>query len=164
MRGYFQKISLRGVYHKYTLTPSIPVAWLISFSLQYWRDEHLTWNPQQYGGQQRINVSPDIIWKPDITAPNGPNAFRFDNSKVGTVLIEANGYVNYWSDTRLQTYCMTSLTHFPDDTQRCRVTLEPFFTYNYVDLKTYEHYNVSTYAPNRVWIENPEWQFINLIS
>ena len=105
-----------------------------------------------------------MIWKPDITAPNGPNGFRFENFEASTVLIRPTGHIEYWSLAKLKTYCMTDLRLFPDDTQRCRVTLEPFFTYNYVDLKPFEHYNLTAYVSNRIRVENPEWEVINITS
>ena len=134
------------------------------FSMQYWQDEHLTWNPEEYGGQDKLSISADMIWKPDITAPNGPHVFRFENMEASTVLIRPTGHIEYWSLTQLKTYCMTDLRLFPEDTQRCRVTLEPFYTYNYVNLSSFAIDHLTTDVNKRVRIENPEWELINITS
>uniref|UniRef100_A0A7E4ZUU1 Neur_chan_LBD domain-containing protein n=1 Tax=Panagrellus redivivus TaxID=6233 RepID=A0A7E4ZUU1_PANRE len=33
---------------------------------QYWKDEFLTWDPNQFNGLKELHVPVDMIWKPDL--------------------------------------------------------------------------------------------------
>lgn len=40
------------------------------FSFQQWTDVNLKWNPDEYGGIQKIRVPSTDIWKPDLVLYN----------------------------------------------------------------------------------------------
>lgn len=40
------------------------------FALQQWHDPWLVWNPSSYSGLSSINISPNLVWKPDIVLHN----------------------------------------------------------------------------------------------
>ena len=37
---------------------------------QYWTDEHLTWNPDDFGGLKVIRIFANRIWIPDLILYN----------------------------------------------------------------------------------------------
>ena len=44
--------------------------WLLSFHLQDWDNEFLTWDASKYGDVDRVHFAPDEIWVPDIALYN----------------------------------------------------------------------------------------------
>ena len=42
----------------------------VSHHFQRWKDEHLTWNPEDFGGVSHIYVPHSQVWKPDIFIEN----------------------------------------------------------------------------------------------
>ena len=40
---------------------------IILINLQTWRDEFLTWNPDDYNGITQYNEDVSLIWTPDVT-------------------------------------------------------------------------------------------------
>lgn len=42
---------------------------VISLS-KYWRDEFMTWDPEEYDGLDTVYVSVEDIWRPDIVLYN----------------------------------------------------------------------------------------------
>ncbi len=118
------------------------------------------WNPSDFGGQTQLSISSDLIWKPDITVINSPNVFRFDSQlKEATFLLYSNGTVQWFPQTEVKTYCMTDLTYYPEDTQKCRISIEPFYEYKYVDFGQYK--DMTTYLVPQPYSQNPQWQIIS---
>jgi len=63
-----------------------------------WKDERLSWNPEEYGGVSQLNVPSDKLWMPDIVCFNGltcgadSTAKAFDIARRHTpVLVYASG-------------------------------------------------------------------------
>ena len=53
-----------------------------AFIRQAWSNPALVWDPKQYGGIKRINVSPDKTWIPDIHAYwNTEEQFKYNGKK-----------------------------------------------------------------------------------
>ncbi|CAG2111889.1 unnamed protein product, partial [Medioppia subpectinata] len=131
--------------------------------LFYWTDEGLQWNPSDFGGQTQLIVSSDLIWKPDVTFVNSPHAFRYDQQvREATVIVKSSGTVEWLPQIMFTTYCMTDLRDYPSDKQKCRLSIEPFYEYKYVDFKTFTHKNVSKYMRMKgVRYENQEWALID---
>jgi len=46
-------------------------------TVQIWRDEFLTWTPEDYGGIRTISMPPSYIWTPDIELYNRHNMLWF---------------------------------------------------------------------------------------
>lgn len=40
------------------------------FLLQYWQDEFLQWDPNEFGGISSLHVPSELIWKPDLLVYN----------------------------------------------------------------------------------------------
>ena len=63
-----------------------------------WKDERLSWNPEEYGGVSQLNVPFDKVWMPDVICFNGlscgpdSTAKAFDIARRHTpVVINASG-------------------------------------------------------------------------
>ena len=40
------------------------------FLFQYWTDEFLVWDPEDYGGVDKVFLSVENIWRPDVVLYN----------------------------------------------------------------------------------------------
>ncbi|XP_065657572.1 neuronal acetylcholine receptor subunit alpha-9 isoform X2 [Hydra vulgaris] len=89
----------------------------------YWRDEYLIWNPIEWG-VDRLTVSPDKIWKPDLTLYN--NAEKgiqgFDQYGKTRITISSNGEIVWLMPTILRSTCKLDMRFFPFDEQVCNLT------------------------------------------
>jgi len=90
----------------------------------YWTDPYLVWYPANWSDISFLAVSPDIIWKPDITLYN--NAERefqgFDNFGKTRVNVYNNGYIVWLVPVILRSECKLYMDYFPFDTQTCQLT------------------------------------------
>ena len=90
--------------------------------LEYrWKDEFLTWNPQDYGGKTRISVQNTNIWLPDLALLN-----VYDNpTDLGQTGGRTSVYHNGMCITRLykmhQVGCKIRIQRFPFDVQNCEL-------------------------------------------
>ncbi|XP_066915226.1 neuronal acetylcholine receptor subunit alpha-3-like isoform X2 [Clytia hemisphaerica] len=88
---------------------------------QYWTDPLLRWNPSDWNGTAYVAVSPDTIWKPDITLYN--NAERefqgFDAFGKTRVTIYSDGSCVWLLPIILRSQCKMNLLYFPFDEQYC---------------------------------------------
>lgn len=39
----------------------------LCFVLQWWKNEYISWDPDQFCGIKSVSVPTEIMWKPDIT-------------------------------------------------------------------------------------------------
>jgi hypothetical protein len=110
-------------------------------------------------------VSSDIIWKPDISVVNGPDLGRHElRFKASPLSIKHTGQVEWLPQVQFNTFCMTDLTLYPNDKQICRLTLESWmYQIKYIDVKSYEHLNITDYIHPRARYPNPEWDVVKII-
>lgn len=86
-----------------------------------WKDEHLVWNPANYGGMERANFAIDELWKPDFSSqtslPNLEADEEWMREHLGTLRVESNGLVKWRFRLTLKTVTILDLSDFPVDTQ-----------------------------------------------
>jgi hypothetical protein len=106
-----------------------------------------------------------MVWKPDISVVNGPDLGRYDlRFKESTLSIKYNGEVEWLPQAQFNTFCMTDLTLYPNDKQTCRFTLEPWmYQIKYLDVKSYEHLNITEFIHPDSRYPNPEWNVVQII-
>ncbi|CAD5225235.1 unnamed protein product [Bursaphelenchus okinawaensis] len=88
----------------------------------YWTDELLKWNPEDYGGLDRMHVPSTKIWRPDILVYNNANMNIEDNEVETNAIIKANGDVTLFRAMITDITCTLSLSLFPFDQQVCYLT------------------------------------------
>ncbi|XP_012562789.1 neuronal acetylcholine receptor subunit alpha-10 isoform X1 [Hydra vulgaris] len=95
-----------------------------SWIRHYWNDPYLTWNSSEWEGITNIAVTPDKIWKPDITLYN--NAERefqgLDQFGKTKVTVYSDGRVVWLIPKILRSACKLEMTYFPFDNQVCSLT------------------------------------------
>jgi len=72
-----------------------------------WFDEYLQWNPDTYGGVERLHLPPNKVWTPDIFLFNDVSGrFGEDMTRNSPFLVvESNGHVRWIPPLVLKTLC-----------------------------------------------------------
>lgn len=70
-----------------------------------WQDEHLTWNPERFGGRKMVRLPSRIIWKPDIVLENNADRDCGDRCNDINVVVTFDGTVFYIVPVKLRSYC-----------------------------------------------------------
>lgn len=126
-----------------------------------WRDELLTWDPNEYQQLKQIHMSPNEIWKPDIVLIN--TAFQdmllniFTDSEV---LVNSTGDVTWITMSLLRSKCPVWAYDYPFTVRpvSCRLTFCSLI---------YQSHEVNITTPGNEfylagpWFVNPRLTFIN---
>lgn len=88
---------------------------------QKWKDEHLVWDSNKFGGITKLVFGFREIWTPEITHWNSFDsksyiAKTFDRQSVD---VKDDGTVEWFPTATLKSYCSLDLKDFPTDTQTC---------------------------------------------
>ncbi|XP_071825023.1 neuronal acetylcholine receptor subunit beta-2-like isoform X2 [Apostichopus japonicus] len=100
---------------------------IASWTQLSWRDERLTWNPNDFEGVLCVVVYFDEIWTPRILLSN---AMSFEGLQVvsanrGTILLYCDGTVFLGTSFVQCTQCAMKFRNFPFDTQSCQLVFSP---------------------------------------
>lgn len=87
----------------------------------YWRDEFMTWDPEEYDGLDTVYVSVEDIWRPDIVLYNSVDQERtsFEVFPAGLAIVEHDGTVKWLMPVILQSLCRIKVENYPFDVQDC---------------------------------------------
>lgn len=90
-----------------------------------WYNHLLTWNKTEFGGIDTINISPYLLWIPDIVlsdnAQNVLGSGQIDQFKT-KVKLESTGLNSWYVPTILRSQCAIDIIFFPFDDQKCNLT------------------------------------------
>ncbi|XP_071824533.1 neuronal acetylcholine receptor subunit alpha-6-like [Apostichopus japonicus] len=92
-----------------------------------WRDERLTWDPNEFEGSDNVIVYYDEIWTPSIVLTY---AVKLDGMQVvtvdrGTIKLYYDGSVVLGTPYIQTTQCQMIIYYFPFDTQTCLLIFTP---------------------------------------
>ncbi|XP_031567059.1 acetylcholine receptor subunit alpha-like isoform X2 [Actinia tenebrosa] len=89
-----------------------------------WQNHLLKWNYSEYGGIKAINITPLLMWLPDIVLHNNAE----ENLPSGTldqfktkVQLNYKGECTWYAPTILRSGCNIDITYFPFDDQLCEL-------------------------------------------
>ncbi|VDN55126.1 unnamed protein product [Dracunculus medinensis] len=117
---------------------------------QTWRDERISWDPQDYGNISKLTVGTQHLWIPDIVLYN--NARDFSRGFVNT-----NVHVLQWAPpVKIYSICELDVTYFPFDDQFC--SLE--FGSCKLDVQILERHGEKAPFTKDSFIENGEWEIV----
>uniref|UniRef100_A0A1I8J982 Neur_chan_LBD domain-containing protein n=1 Tax=Macrostomum lignano TaxID=282301 RepID=A0A1I8J982_9PLAT len=122
---------------------------------QQWKDEFLTWDPEEFSNQAKIRLPSSKIWKPDLVLYNNAADFA-DSLMPALAMIDSNGTVFWPIPTKLRSSCKVDVTYFPFDEQVCNLKFGSWTYDGYqVDLHLLKSdVDVSSY------VENGEWELL----
>ncbi|XP_076065659.1 neuronal acetylcholine receptor subunit alpha-7-like [Oratosquilla oratoria] len=90
-----------------------------TFVYMFWKDERLSWEPEDFGGMKYVFFSPDQIWRPDITLYNNAKVKETHHYGNQPVMAFRNGYLYWVPSAELNVECPQDLTYWPYDRQVC---------------------------------------------
>lgn len=127
-----------------------------------WRDELLSWDPNDYQQLKQIHMNPNEIWKPDIVLINTANQDNLLNIFTDSeVLVNSTGDVTWITMGLLRSKCPIWAYDYPFTVRpvNCRLTFCSLI---------YQSHEVNITTPGNEfflagpWFVNPRLQFINI--
>ncbi|XP_067658369.1 acetylcholine receptor subunit alpha-like [Haliotis asinina] len=88
-----------------------------------WTDDLLTWNSNEYGGIDYINIPMEKLWFPDLSLTNGLDDLSLILPIGEKARVTSNGSITWFRDLKKRTKCSLDMRHFPFDTQTCSINL-----------------------------------------
>ncbi|RWS06946.1 nicotinic acetylcholine receptor subunit beta3-like protein [Dinothrombium tinctorium] len=125
----------------------------------FWKDEHLTWDPASFANLNDTVFSIDEIWTPDVRIFDGSYGYALRKSFDKQLLrVYSDGRVVWEPKAIFVTRCNVDLTNYPNDIQKCDVSLSTPF-YKATEL------NITLRGPSRkLWCpsySNQKWKCLN---
>uniref|UniRef100_A0A0N4ZRQ0 Neur_chan_LBD domain-containing protein n=1 Tax=Parastrongyloides trichosuri TaxID=131310 RepID=A0A0N4ZRQ0_PARTI len=89
-----------------------------------WKDEYLTWNPDEHNHTSAIYIDAFQIWQPALTLINNADAKGW-NIHLGSTpaLVSSSGYVILSGIFSFYVTCKFDFSYYPYDTQECPIAL-----------------------------------------
>ncbi|KAF3853809.1 hypothetical protein F7725_014497 [Dissostichus mawsoni] len=126
-----------------------------------WEDPHIYWKPKNFGELDKMRVSVDLLWKPDLMFEEMiekdkavPNPF---------ITINSNGFVEHVRDLMVVSTCRMQVYKFPFDVQSCTLSLKSI-VYPVEELKfeVLDNSTVITEWTRQMMRNEFEWLFIDM--
>ena len=128
-----------------------------AFARQAWVNPELTWDPEEYGGIERINVAPDKTWVPDVYAYGNVEVQFLYNGMLDTmkthVIVHSTGAHFWLAPVVMHLGCGMNVDLFPFDTQICPLHFGSF-TYDRSKLNL-----IPTVVDMSRYTDSSEWTF-----
>uniref|UniRef100_A0A5F8GNF7 5-hydroxytryptamine receptor 3E n=1 Tax=Monodelphis domestica TaxID=13616 RepID=A0A5F8GNF7_MONDO len=111
------------------LNYSVPTQVNISFTLSaildvVWDNFFISWNPEECGGIQRISMTTQNLWLPDIFIIE---SIEVDQTPTGlSAYVSNEGRIQYKKPMKVTTICNLDIFRFPFDRQNCTLTFSSF--------------------------------------
>lgn len=120
-----------------------------------WKDEHLSWNPSDFGGLDEINFDYWEIWTPDIRSWDVIDGNSGRQMGKEPMKVNSSGYVSWWTRAVFTSSCFLDLKDFPFDTQSCSIYFMSWtYDIRHLNITKNPSYKNFIYGPYQ---KNPEW-------
>ncbi|XP_046560416.1 neuronal acetylcholine receptor subunit alpha-3-like [Haliotis rubra] len=119
-----------------------------------WRDEFLTWNPEDYSGIKSIHPPLTDIWRPKLIVPVSVEDRDVFKDETSSITVYSDGRVTWLPGANFVTDCKLDLTLFPFDVQTCQFRFLPV-SYDSNGLQMVSSLitaNTQEYTENGEWI------------
>jgi len=123
---------------------------------QSWTNSFLTWDPASYDNITKINVYPDLTWKPDIYAyaniEEGLSYMGILDTFKTHIIVSHDGSHFWLAPVTFRFGCTMNVKDFPFDTQTCPLRFGSY-TYDSTRLMVHpEPVDLTNYAESSEWI------------
>jgi len=119
----------------------------------HWEDDYLKWDPEEYGGVDRLQLPPSRVWTPDIFLFNDVTGHFSDDLKRDNpfLVVDADGHVRWIPPLVLKTMC--DFTGNEKETQTCELKFGSWvYNANQLDLITkISSMDLEGYTASQVW-------------
>ncbi|KAM4526316.1 5-hydroxytryptamine receptor 3A-like [Fundulus diaphanus] len=135
----------------------IPYVWTVT----RWKNEYISWDPNQFCGIDNISLPTGILWKPDLTIEEMTEKDKAPPSPYLTINNE--GDVEVQNDQVLVSTCMMHTYKFPFDIQSCNLTFKSIIhTAKEIRLQPSDNSSEATEWSRELMRTQYEWLFINM--
>ncbi|XP_059566921.1 5-hydroxytryptamine receptor 3A isoform X1 [Myotis daubentonii] len=129
---------------------------------QYWTDEFLQWNPEDFDNITKLSIPTDSIWVPDILINEFVDVGK--SPDIPYVYVGHQGEVQNYKPLQVVTACSLDIYNFPFDVQNCSLTFTSW-------LHTIQDINISLWRPpekvkfdKSVFMNQGEWELLGVLT
>lgn len=124
-----------------------------------WTDDHLQWNPTDYGGLKSITQSSDDLWQPELALYNSDiAAYHDDSCKQASCVINSTGAVQCIPPCSHSAECDAKYNRWPYDTQNCSLHVGAWVVSGQeVDFDVF----ATKFSDGEMVSQNKEWRMIS---
>ncbi|XP_057606959.1 5-hydroxytryptamine receptor 3A isoform X3 [Hippopotamus amphibius kiboko] len=129
---------------------------------QYWTDEFLQWNPEDFDNITKLSIPTESIWVPDILINEFVDVGKSPN--IPYVYVRHDGEVQNYKPLQVVTACSLDIYNFPFDVQNCSLTFTSW-------LHTIQDINISLLRlPEKVkfdrsvFMNQGEWELLGVLA
>nr|XP_020035705.1 5-hydroxytryptamine receptor 3A isoform X2 [Castor canadensis] len=129
---------------------------------QFWTDEFLQWNPEDFDNITKLSIPTDSIWVPDILINEFVDVGK--SPSIPYVYVRHQGEVQNYKPFQVVTACSLNIYNFPFDVQNCSLTFTSW-------LHTIQDINVSLWrlpekvkSDKSVFMNQGEWELLAVLT
>nr|AAC06137.1 5-HT3-As receptor precursor [Cavia porcellus] len=129
---------------------------------QFWTDEFLQWNPEDFDNITKLSIPTDSIWVPDILINEFVDVGKSPN--IPYVYVRHQGEVQNYKPLQVVTACSLDIYNFPFDVQNCSLTFTSW-------LHTIQDINISLWrlpekvkSDKSVFMNQGEWELLGVLT
>ncbi|XP_077903168.1 5-hydroxytryptamine receptor 3A [Ictidomys tridecemlineatus] len=128
---------------------------------QFWTDEFLQWNPEDFDNITKLSVPTDSVWVPDILINEFVDVGKSPN--IPYVYVQHQGEVQNYKPLQVVTACSLDIYNFPFDVQNCSLTFTSW-------LHTINDINISLWrlpekvkSDKSIFMNQGEWELLGVL-
>ncbi|VDO46546.1 unnamed protein product [Haemonchus placei] len=98
----------------------------VDFIFEYqmdWDDERLTWDPSEHCGIDRIYLSREEVWIPEVTVTQAESSQDFREDYKKFLQLNSSGHLIFFVPTVTSVLCSVKVRDFPFDSQTCSIKM-----------------------------------------
>ncbi|KAM8729439.1 5-hydroxytryptamine receptor 3A-like [Acanthopagrus schlegelii] len=135
----------------------IPFIW----ATMIWKNERISWDPDQFCGITQISVPTDMLWKPDLFIYEMIQ--KDDSPRNPYMYVSSDGEVILEEDMKVVSTCRMDVHKFPFDTQRCNITIgSAIHCADEIQLHAFSNSSRATQFSREMMKTQGEWEFLQL--
>jgi len=122
-----------------------------------WHDDHMKWDPSEFGGLKQIHMGSQEIWRPDILLYNNADPTLRQPYGNAHFVVESDGTILWVPPAHLEGFCKLKLRFWPLDGQTCKLKFGSWTSHgDQIALAKYR--NMTTVEFLNFYTKNREWQ------
>ncbi|XP_040832664.1 5-hydroxytryptamine receptor 3A [Ochotona curzoniae] len=129
---------------------------------QFWTDEFLQWNPEDFDNITKLSIPTDSVWVPDILINEFVDVGK--SPYIPYVYVRHQGEVQNYKPLQVVTACSLDIYNFPFDVQNCSLTFTSW-------LHTIQDINISLWRlpeevkyDKSVFMNQGEWELLAVLT
>ncbi|XP_055963517.1 5-hydroxytryptamine receptor 3A [Sorex fumeus] len=129
---------------------------------QFWTDEFLQWQPEDFDNITKLSIPTHSIWVPDILINEFVDVGK--SPEIPYVYVQHQGQVMNYKPLQVVTACSLDIYNFPFDVQNCSLTFTSW-------LHTIQDINISLWrlpekvkSDKSIFMNQGEWELLSVLT